>query len=304
MKLTALGIAIVLLAGPALGADDELEAKFQSLKDAVAKKDPAQVKKLALEIYPLVCEETSATAPQEKEDKDAWTARVAYVKSISDYLEYGVYSTAVGSSPAVMVDLIPVLEEHFPKSKYLDAGYGPYLVALHQTGGVAKIPEIAEKAVKNFPENEDLLLVLTDNAVGHKQLDRALTYANRLVAALAKHPRPEGISAADWDRKRSASLARGYWTAGVIYAERGHYAACDKNLRAALPLIQGNTAMLGPALFHLGNANYQLGKQTLNKALVLEGAKFSEQCAAVESPYAEQARHNALVMRNEAARMR
>ena len=62
--------------------------------------------------------------------------------------------------------------------------------------------------------------------------------------------------------------------------------------------------MLTPALFYLGTADYQLGKQTLNKALVLEGAKYSEQCATLDSPYAEQARHNGLVIRNEAARMR
>jgi hypothetical protein len=51
-------------------------------------------------------------------------------------------------------------------------------------------------------------------------------------------------------------------------------------------------------------ANYQLGKMTLNKALIQEAAKFSEQSAAIESAYAEQARHNALVMKQEAARMR
>ena len=304
MKLSALGIAMVLIAGPALAADDELDATYQSLKDAVAKKDPAQVKKVALEIYPLVCMELSAPVPQKEEEKDAWTSRLAYAKGINDYLEYGIYSTAVGSPPAAMVDLLGVLEAQFPKSKYLDSVYGAYLVALNQTGAAAKIPGIAEKGLENFPDNEDLLLFLTDHSLSRKQPDRALTYANRLVAVLSRRPRREGFSAADWERKRSAGLARGYWTAGVIYGERSQFVAADKNLRAALPLIQGSPAMMGPALFYLGNANYQLGKQTLNKALVLDGAKFSEQCAAIDTPYAEQARHNALVMRNDAARMR
>ena len=43
---------------------------------------------------------------------------------------------------------------------------------------------------------------------------------------------------------------------------------------------------------------------SLNKALVLEAAKFSEEAAAIEGPYAEQARHNAIVMKTEAGRMR
>ena len=62
--------------------------------------------------------------------------------------------------------------------------------------------------------------------------------------------------------------------------------------------------MTGPALFYLGMANYQLGKMTMNKARVLEGAKFSEQSAAIPSAFADQARHNALVMNNEARTMR
>jgi hypothetical protein len=62
--------------------------------------------------------------------------------------------------------------------------------------------------------------------------------------------------------------------------------------------------MMGPALFFLGMANYQLGLMTANKALVLEGAKFSEQSATIASAYADQARHNALVMKNDAAKMR
>src|SRR5205085_1398026 len=168
----------------------------------------------------------------------------------------------------------------------------------------AKVPAIAEKGLANFPENEDVLLVLADTALTRKQPDRALTYATRLVTVMSKHPKPEGMAAAQWERKRNASLGRGYWISGVIQGERGQFVAADKNLRAALPLIQGNDAMVGPALFYLGTVNYELGKMTLSKARVLEGAKYSDQCAAVEGPYADQARHNALVMKNEAAKIR
>jgi hypothetical protein len=43
---------------------------------------------------------------------------------------------------------------------------------------------------------------------------------------------------------------------------------------------------------------------TMNKAKILDAVKFSEQAMVIESPYADQARHNALVMKDEAARMR
>ena len=304
MKLPAVCMALAFLAGPAVAVADDLEDAVQSLKDAAAKKDAPLVKKLAESIHPMTCEILSEAPPKDADEKKIWEERVAYAKSAQLYVESALAHTAIQSAPAAMVDLISALEQENPKSKYLDEAYGPYLVALNKTGAGAKIPPIAEKALANFPENEDLLLMMTETAMTKKQSDRALSYANRLNAVLNKHGKPEGMAAADWERKRSAALGRGYWVAGVISAEKGVWVAADKNLRADLPLIQGQDAMLGPALFYLGMANYQLGKMTMNKAKMLDAVKFSEQSMVIDSPYADQARHNALVIKQEAARMR
>jgi tetratricopeptide (TPR) repeat protein len=304
MKLPALSMAIVLLVGPAVAVADDLEDAVQSLKDAAAKKDAVLVKKLAETIYPMTCEILAETAPKDADEKKIWDERIAYAKSAEVYVESALAGTAVQSPPAVLVDLIGTLEQQNPKSKYLDSAYGPYLVALDKTGAKAKIPTVAEKALASFPENDDLLLFMMETAVARKQTDRALSYANRLTAAINKHGKPEGVPAADWDRKKNAELARGYYMAGVISADKGAWVAADKNLRAAVPLNQGQPAMLGPALFYLGMANYQLGKMTMNKAKMLEAVKFSEQAMVIDSPYADQARHNALVIKDEAARMR
>jgi hypothetical protein len=303
VKLPVLMTA-VLLAGPVVALADTLEDRFQSLQDAVKNKNASEVKKLAVEIFPLATQLICASEPQGEDEKEVWKNDVARGKSVGAYAEYALFAIGLESPAAVLVDLISTLEQENPTSKYLETAYGPYLVALNQTGAASKVPAIAEKALANFPENEDLLLVLADSAVSRKQTDRALTWSNRLVAALSKHPKPEGVAAAQWERKRNAGLGRGYWISGLIYGERNQYLNADKNLRAALPLIQGNQPMMGPALFYLGMANYQLGKMTLNKARILEGARFSEQAAAMDSPYAEQARHNALVMKNEAGQMR
>ena len=304
MKLSALGMAIVLLAGPAVAVADDLEDAVQSLKDAAAKKDVDAVKKLAATIHSMTSGIVAEAAPQGADEKKAWEERVAYAKNADVYVESVFYTIAVQSEPAMMVDLLSTLEQRNPKSRYLNQAYGPYLMALNKTGAGAKIPAVVEKGMANFPENEDLLLYMTDTAMARKQTDRALGYANRLTATLSKRAKPEGVSAADWERKRSAALAHGYYIAGVITAEKGQYIPADKNLRAALPLIQGQPTMLGPALFYLGMANYQLGKMTLSKARVLEAAKFSEQSMAIPGAYQDQARHNALVMKDEAARMR
>ena len=302
MKLP-LVLVVVLLAGPFVAAQDTLDEKFQLLKDAVSANDSTQVKKLALEAFHLISAALAEKAPEVTSEKEAWTDHVEHVKGVQTYVEYAMVTTALASPPETLVDLIGALEGQYPKSHYLDGAYGRYLLALRQTGAAAKTTPIAEKAIANFPQNEDLLLFLMDGAVTRKQPDRALGYANRLTAVMVKHAKPEDLTVAQWERKRTATLGRGYYIAGVIYAQKGQYKLADQNLRPALPLIKGDDAMTAETLFQLGVANYNLGKMTLDKARVMEAAKFSEQCAALNSPFADQARHNALVMKQEGDRI-
>jgi hypothetical protein len=304
MKCSLLLVTLLLIAGPTLAAPDDLQDAFQKLKDAESKKDPVLVKTLAVETCAVARKEAATPAPEDAADKDAWTKRVAYAREIELHSEYALFAAAVPATPALAVDLISTLEQQNPKSKYLDEAYARYFLALSQTGASAKIPAIAEKALVNFPENEDLLLVLADASMTRKQTDRTLAYAERVVSVLERHPKPEGYSAADWDRKRTAALSRARWMAGVMHAEKSQYYEADRDLRAALPLIQGSPGMLAPALFHLGVANYQLGKTMMNKQRVLEAAKFSEQAGAIKGPLAEQAWRNAHIMKTEAGKMR
>lgn len=304
MKLPVLSMALVLLGGSALAFAQDLESSFQSLKDAEGKNDVALVKKLSAETSALAKQAIAEPAPAAEEDKEAWTARVKYARDVESFTEYVLYAVAVKSPPATTVDMLATLEQQNPKSKYLDEGYANYLYALSQTGATAKIPAIAEKALANFPENADLLLFMADHCMSQKQSDRAQNYANRLVAAISKQSKPEGLSVADWEKKRSTALGHGNYISGVISGGKSQWAAADKSLRAALPLIKGNDAMTSEALFQLGVANYQLGKMTLSKAKVLEAAKFSDQCAAIAGPRAEQAWKNSAIMKKEADAMR
>jgi tetratricopeptide (TPR) repeat protein len=304
MKLSVLFLTVLLSAGSAAVKSDDLQSALQGLKDAQAQKDPAAVKKAALDMWALVKPMASAPAPADEAEKEAWKENVAYAREVEVQIDYAVVTTAFQSPAAAMVDLLSTLEQQNPKSKYLDEAYPHYIYALSQTGQAAKLPAMAAKAIVNFPENEDLLLVLADAARSRKQNDSALLYAKRLVTVLTKHPKPEGVAEADWDRKKTAELGRGYWIAGMVLSEKSQFYEADKNLRGALPLIKGVEPMMGPALYYLGVANFQLGKMTLNKAQVLEAVKFSEQAAAISGPFSQPAWHNAMVMKDEAIKMR
>jgi hypothetical protein len=303
MKLSVLAFA-TLSSFAAVVTSDDLDVALQNVQQAEVQKDFARLNKLAVELFSLTRQVTSAPAPEDAAEKAAWKNRAAYARDMEVQAEYALSAGAFAAPAQTAIELLSTLEKLSPKSKYLDASYARYFVVLQQTGAAAKIPAIAEKGVVNFPENEDLLLVLADHAMSRKQNASALNYSRRLLAVLNKHPKPEGMSAADWERKKSAALGRGYFIAGMMFSESNNYFDADKNLRAALPLIKGSEAMMAPTLYYLGLANLQIGRMTMNKAQVVEAARFSEQAAMISGPYAQPAQHNAFVMKAEAAKMR
>lgn len=270
MRLTALCTTLLLIAAPRWAAADELDDSLAALKQAQAAKDVAKVKQLAAATH-AAAQKWLAAPPSDVADKDAYTARAQYAKEVDTYSEYALYAVAIQSPAATAMDLISTLEKQNPKSKYLD-----------------------EPAV---------LTIEADSALGRKQNDRALSLANRMIA-VGNQKAPEGTSEAAWQATRDSAVGRGHWIAGVIQGEKGQWRDADKNLRAALPLIKGNNAMMGPALFYLGVANYNLARVLLSKAKMEEAAKFSQQSAAISGPYQDGAYKNSLQMKAEADRMR
>jgi hypothetical protein len=300
----ALFFMAFLFAGATLAVADDLEDAYANLTEATGKKDPAQIKATAVLAIAAARAAQVGQAPQDPEQKEAWSKRIGSAREVEGHAEYALYSTALQSPPEVTVDLLATLEQQSPKSKYLDGAYANYFDALRKTGAGSTIPAVAEKALASLPNNADCLLFLADAAMTAKNGARALGFAEKLVAALNKASAPEGLLPADWNRKKSDGLGRGYWMVGMVYSERQQHAQADRNLRAALPYIKGNDALMGPALFCLGLANYTLGTMTNNKARVLEAAKFSEQAAGIKGPYAEQAGRNIRPMQDAAAKMR
>jgi hypothetical protein len=295
-------MAALLVAGAAVAAAGDLDTNYQDLQDAVTKNDVAAVKKLAPETSALARQELAK--PADAADPDAKT-RLEYLHSVDTYADYALLKLAVQAEPAVQVELIATLEKQNPKSKYLDQAYGFYLAALAKTGAAAKVPEVADKAIANFPQNPDLLIYLVNYAANHGQTDRELTFATRIIALWNSHPKaPEGVPAAEWDGKRDISLGPAYYMAGMIYASRARWMDADQNLRASLSYAKNNPTTNGNALLQLGVANYNIGKATMNKARMLDAVKFSQQAAAVPGPAAQQAWHNAQVMKAEADKMR
>jgi len=119
---------------------------------------------------------------------------------------------------------------------------------------------------------EDAYLVVANAALSAKQTDRASQFAKKALTA-AKGAKPEQAD------------GNAHWIIGVVAADKKEYAAADKELRAALPGIKGQHAFEGPAYFFLGEANYTLGRQGMDRAQADQGIKFMQQSALIPGDY-------------------
>jgi len=90
----------------------------------------------------------------------------------------------------------------YPQSKVLGDVYIQLLEIYRQKNDTAKVVEYGEKAIALDPENITALLAVSRNySIEKKNLDKAVSYAQRAVDTVAKRktqPAPPTMSDADW----------------------------------------------------------------------------------------------------------
>lgn len=282
---------LVLLAVAGFAVADDLDDNYAALKEAQSKKDADAVKKLAIETNKNAKAEAAKPQPGDASEVDHWKQRVEFAKQVQTFAEYSLSTTAL-STPAKTVELVDALLEMNPKSQYLSDCAGVYLAALGKEGS-KKQAEGAQKIIAGAPNNEDALYIL---AAGGNA-----TYASRLVNVVRTKAKPEGMSDADWTRKKDLLLGQGYYVMGSQACAKSTWTDCDKNLRAALPLVSKEPSLAGPTYFFLGLANYNLSKLTNDRVKLQEAEKFSEQSAAIAGPMQQQAMRNVAAMKQDLA---
>jgi len=281
----------VLEAGEkSLAADpDNTEVAYNNLKAAEAKNDADGVMKWS-----------AATSKAARKDiagfRDGYDdkARLDYAKQVDTYTEYSVYAMAAKTAdPAKIVSLVESLEQRAPQSPYLDRAYGRYLNALQQTGQKEQAGAAAEKELQRDPNNEDVLAFAASYNLQKNDPQQTLAYSTKLAELMQSKPKPDDIAEADWTKKKEGMLGLAYWMQGVTYNGQHQYAKADKSLRSALPLVKENAQLLPIVLFHLGVADFELGKASKSKAIMRDALKYSEESAALKSPMQAEAANNA-----------
>jgi hypothetical protein len=292
-------IGMLALSGMVWAAP-ELNESYTSLKDAVEKKDIPKVKTLAAQTSKEARELEKEAQPAEASGMEAWKGRQQFAKDADTYSEYALAISAIqATDPAVTIDLVDTLIAQDPKSEQID-GAAPYYLAALGKQGTPKMIAGANKIVAGRPDNEDALYAIASNSLSSNP-GAALTAANKLVAAVGRNKKPEGTSDADWDKKKNAMLGAGYTFAGVVHGSQNRYADADRSLKAALPLIGGQPAMLSYAYYYLGLSNYQLGKLTADKSKMTAGIQYADKAAAMAGPMQTLAARDSATMKRDMA---
>ena len=289
-----------LEAGDKAFANDpsHLDVAYNTLQAAEGKEDPELVKTWSARTSGLARKAIASTkAPADDDEKQ----RLEYVKGVNTFADYALYDLALKlqGKPKQLADLGAALEQQNIKSQYMPLLSGLYLNALTQSGQQAKTCPAAEKLAAASSKDAEALVIAADCNLRHNSFDRSAANATRAVEAIATRPKPEGVSDADWASKKAALLGRANWIAGIAYGSQQKYGPADKALRAALPSIKGDPQLYALALFHLGLANYNLGKAIGDKSKIREGLNYFQQCAEMSSNVQDQASKNVRTIKGE-----
>ena len=286
----------ILSAGDKLLAvdPDDPEAGMQCLKAAESKKDPALIKKYSALTSAAARKMAAAPQPKEADEQANWKAAVEYAKQVDGYTAYALYRAALETrDPKVTIDFAETLRRQNPQSEYAGKVVQPLFVAYRQSNDNAKALALAEQVLATDQSNEDMLLVVADSyAQQKKEPEKVHAYSAKIVEVMAAKPKPEGMADADWLARKNLVIGLAHYMSGKLYYAESNFAKADVELRAALPLVEGNANLKPEVLYLLGFANYKLDKPQ-------DAANYYKACAALKSPMQSLAAKNLLGIKNQ-----
>jgi hypothetical protein len=170
-------------------------------------------------------------------------------------------------------------ENHDAHVKYAEgvAEYAEYALYSASVGASAAtandmIATLEAQSPKSKYLTEEAYLLVAKEALNAQQADRASQFAKKALAA------PKGA-------KPELDDATAHYIIGVVAGSKKELPVADKELRASLVGIKSVPAMEGPALYYLGEADYTLGRQSMDRSQADQGIKFLQQCALIPGQF-------------------
>jgi hypothetical protein len=197
---------VIVTADAMLAVDPaDLDAAYDALQAAQAKGDSEAVHKYAPLSWDIATKTRQITKPTDPDDVADWTKQMEFAKQVLAYTEYVLSTEAVQESDAQKkAGLIQELETRNPQSRFLAVAKDEHtridLASLSPDKAVA----LAEKGLADDPDNEDFLVTVTSYYMEREQdLPKVLSYSLRLLDLLPRKPRPDEVSAEEWEAKKA-----------------------------------------------------------------------------------------------------
>ena len=277
----------------ALDADD-VGAAHQNLKAAEAKKDPDLILKWSNRTSQLARKLAASAQPTDADEVENWKKRVDYAKQLDTYTEYSIYAAVLQTQdPRKRLELIDALNTRNPKNQYAGQMTQLQFGLYRQLNDNAKALALAEKTLETDQTSEDMLAFVANDYVDKKRdPEKVIAYSARIVELMGTKPKPEGVSEDEWAKKKKSLSGLAHFWSGSTSFNLKKFSAADKELRAAIPLVEGNDQLKATTLFFAGLANYNM--KNLPDAL-----RFNQECAAIKSQFQAKAAENARVLRSQ-----
>ena len=261
---------------------ENLQAGELALRAAEAKRDSSQILEWADRVWPLA-----------NQLAERGGANAAEARQTAGYAEFLAYSTAIGTADLRRrLELLENFEQHMPGSRYAANLTAEYFEIFQSLGDEPKSIETAEKGLEKDPQNAEMLIYLAE-IHARKDVPRerqtVIAYATRALESLKRMPRPASLSEEAWAGRKARLATLANYLGGVSNSLNHNYAPADVMLRAAVAGMAENDPRLPGALYHLGMANYRLAEAGNNRSRPADALKFLRLCAAIRSPFQEQA---------------
>jgi tetratricopeptide (TPR) repeat protein len=169
--------------------------------------------------------QTSTSQPQQK-------------KEIKDPAEYNAYVGAVQQTdPAAKISGLEAFLTQYPNSVMKEDALELLMGTYQQAGNQAKVIDTANRLLTANPDNTRGLVLLAYNERAAQKWADAKQHAERGLQALAKMPKPDGVSDADFAKQKSQLSGLLNSVAGFSALQLKDYASAQKYLR---PAVEGD----------------------------------------------------------------
>jgi hypothetical protein len=268
-----------------------IEVADRSLKLAERKQDAALTKKWA-----DITAKSAASLLAIPATGEAGKKKMELARSMGGNMEIRAYTEILGTADALQKQArIEKFLNQYKESCYRSVLEDLYLEAANASGGSQKALTAAKKILEWDDHNVVALMVIAENQLrSGREPGRLRDSATKILALIDQQAKPEGLTAAQWSKKKTLLGGRAHWMIGRTFMQEDRYREADSSLRVALPYLKGESQLTSDALFFLAWANYQL--HNYNDAI-----RFNTECMRIEGPYRAQAAKNLEVMRAETA---